>query len=226
MRHFDLVRVALLSAVLPVVACHHESPPERVTTLEVAPHLDLALPPAPKVAPETPPVVAEEETPPDDLVARARALLEGNDTEGALVLAKQAVLETPDRWTAWNTLGRAQLRHGQNDAALDSFEQAVETGPGSAWAHNNFGLTLINDARYEEAVAQLEQATKLAPSNGIMWNNLGVAYEHVDRVEDARGAYRQAMYLEHDGGAKNFVRIEGVHSHTAKIDVPVEDPGL
>jgi len=58
-----------------------------------------------------------------------------------------------------------------------------------------------------------------------MWNNLGVAYEHVDRVEEARGAYRQAMGLSHRPATKNYVRIEGVHSHTAKIDTPVEPEG-
>ena len=175
MRHFKLVKAALLSAVLPIGACHHDAPPTaRVTTVAEAPvveaRVDLASPVAEKPPAEADPVVAEvvEVPPPDDLVQQARAALDGNDVERAYALAKKAVIDTPERWTAWNTLGRVQLRKGQNDAALDSFEQAVETDPSSAWAHNNFGLTLLYDERYAEAVEQFEEATKIAPSNGLM----------------------------------------------------------
>jgi Flp pilus assembly protein TadD len=230
MRHFKLVKAALFfSAVLPVAGCD-DPPTARVPTVEAAPlvaaRVDLGLHAAERPVTVLDPVaVAEVDAPPDDLVQQARVALEGNDVEGAYVLAKKAVLETPERWSAWNTLGRVQLRKGQNGAALDSFEEAVESNPSSAWARNNFGLTLLYDERYAEAVDQFEEATKLAPSNGLMWNNLGVAYEHVDRVEDARRAYRQAMGLDHKAATRNYVRIEGVRSHTAKIDTPVEPEG-
>ena len=60
--------------------------------------------------------------------------------------------------SAWNTLGRAQLKAGQRKDAIASFEKAVELNPKSTWAQNNLGLALIYDGKYEDAVVTLAAA--------------------------------------------------------------------
>jgi Flp pilus assembly protein TadD len=240
MRTFGFVLRSFVGATtLAVVACNHPAPPSPPTVLAarvVERHVDLGMPPsAPVVATvETaPPSAVEEQVDPspNELVKQARAALDDGDLDRAFALAKQAVLATPSRSAAWNTLGRVQLRRGEPDAALSSFEQAVDTNPSSAWARNNHGLALLYAERYDEAVEELQEATDLAPETGLMWNNLGMAYEHIDRVEEARSAYKHAMNLEHKGAAQNFVRLEGVRSlrHTAQADtedLPMVDHGL
>jgi tetratricopeptide (TPR) repeat protein len=237
--HFILLSFVGAAALTTAVGCHRPatatarvSTPPLTSSVSVRPDMGMRPPvaAAPPVVETAPPAkIAEEVEPsPNELVKGARAALDDGDLDEALRLAQKAVVETPGRSAAWNTLGRVQLRRGQRDAALDSFEQAVETNPSNAWARNNHGLALLYAERYEEAIDELEQATDLSPSVGLMWNNLGMAYERAERLDEARSAYRRAISLDHRGAAQNFVRIEGVKSlgHTAQVDAPHLDDHL
>ena len=161
---------------------------------------------------------------PSEALAGARKLLAAGKGEGALRLAKVAVLRTPKRSGAWNVLGRAQLVLGKRNDAIASFEKAVELNPQSSYAHNNLGLALIYDKRYEEAVDSLEQAVELEPVEAYMWNNLGMAYEQLDRLDDARDAYDKAVAMESDRAEASLSRLKGVKTviRTAKADTPMK----
>ena len=160
---------------------------------------------------------------PSEALAGARKLLAAGNGEGALRLAKIAVLRTPKRSGAWNVLGRAQLVVGKRSDALASFERAVELNPESSYARNNLGLALIYDKHYQAAVDSLEQAVELEPVEAYMWNNLGMAYEQLDRLDDARNAYDKAVAMESDIADGNLSRLKGVKSiMTAKVDAPLK----
>ena len=164
---------------------------------------------------------------PSEALAGARKLLAGGNGEGALKLAKVAVLRTPKRSIAWNVLGRAQLILGNRKDAIASFEKAVELNPKSSYARNNLGLALIYDQRFEEAVDSLEQAVELEPVEAYMWNNLGMAYEQLDRLDDARDAYDKAVAMDSERASASLTRLKGVKSviQTAKADGPkMESP--
>jgi Flp pilus assembly protein TadD len=165
-----------------------------------------------------------QEIEPSEALAGARKLLAAGKGEGALKLAKIAVLRTPKRSSAWNVLGRAQLVLGKRTDAIASFEKAVELNPQNSYARNNLGLALIYDKRYEEAVNSLEQAVELDPVDAYMWNNLGMAYEQLDRLDDARDAYDKAVAMDSDRASASLSRLEGVKSviRTAKGDAPTE----
>ena len=165
----------------------------------------------------------DQEIEPSQALAGARKLLAAGNGEGALRLAKVAVLRSPKRSGAWNVLGRAQLVLGKRKDAIASFEQAVELNPQSPYARNNLGLALIYDKRYEQAVDSLEQAVELEPVEGYMWNNLGMAYEQLDRLDDARDAYDKAVAMESDRASASLSRLKGVKSviRTAKVDPPL-----
>jgi len=165
----------------------------------------------------------DEKIEPSQALAGARKLLADGKGEGALKLAKVAVLRTPKRASAWNGLGRAQLVVGQRKDAIASFEKAVELNPESSYARNNLGLALIYDKRYEEAIDSLEQAVELEPVEAYMWNNLGMAYEQLDRLDDARDAYDKAVAMDSDHASASLTRLKGVKSvtRTAKADAPL-----
>jgi tetratricopeptide (TPR) repeat protein len=235
-------RITRLSMALTVAAglaaCNDLSPsPHEVATPPAA-----APPRPPEVPPPrlTPPPTTDEpkSTPtaangddddddqkvePSEALAGARKLLGAGRGEGALRMAKVAVLRTPKRSSAWNVFGRAQLVLGKRKDAIASFEKAVELNPQSSFARNNLGLALIYDKRYEEAVDSLEQAVELEPVEGYMWNNLGMAYEQLDRLADARDAYEKAVAMDSDRASASLSRLEGVKSviRTAKVDAPL-----
>jgi len=165
----------------------------------------------------------DQEIEPSQALAGARKLLAAGNGEGALRLAKVAVLRTPKRSIAWNVLGRAQLVTGKRKDAIASFEKAIDLNPHSSYARNNLGLALIYDGRYEQAVDSLEQAVELEPVEGYMWNNLGMAYEQLDRLDDARDAYDKAVAMESDRAVASLSRLKGVKSviRTAKVDLPL-----
>jgi tetratricopeptide (TPR) repeat protein len=209
----------------PIVA---EPPrPSEAPVATPTPTPDLATSDQPKLHPTTAVKDDEEddeqEIEPSQALAGARKLLAAGKGEGALRLAKVAVLRSPKRSIAWNVLGRAQLVLGKRKDAIASFEKAVELNPRSSYARNNLGLALIYDKRCEEAVDSLEQAVELEPVEGYMWNNLGMAYEQLDRLEEARDAYDKAVAMDSDRASASLSRLEGVKSviRTAKVDAPL-----
>ncbi len=226
-----------------VAGCEEETPPPRAISVNARPvatptvtEPDLGVPPevkptAPvaKVEPKPTPKVDDdfdEATSTDVIIEDARKALEANELNRALKLAKIAVQRSPGRSSAWNTLGRAQLRVGQRKSAVTSFEKAADLNPSSSWALNNLGLALIYEGRYEDAVDALEEATNMESVEPYMWNNLGMAYEHLDRLDEARDAYKQAKAMDHSGATENLARLQGVKSvfKTAKVDTKKKTP--
>ncbi len=194
-------------------------PPSEVLAPPVAPP---APPPTVDDKPKSQPVVAEDADDGDadddqsidqsEALTRARKRLAAGNGEGALRLAKIAVLRTPKRSSAWNVLGRAQLVLGKRKDAIASFEKAVELNPESSYARNNLGLALLYEKRYEEAADSLEQAVELEPVEAYMWNNLGMAYEQLDRLDDAREAYEKAVAMDSERATASLTRLKGVTS--------------
>ena len=235
--HFILRAFAGAIAVTTLVACEEETPIKRPTPTVSAPaqpkpeeRVAMPMPTPIAVKPVAPPTVAatdkaDDSDEPDDIVGQARAALGKGELDRALKLARLATKRTPQRSSAWNTLGRVQLKRGQRQEAIASFQEAVERNPSSSYAQNNLGLALIYDGQFDEAVGALEEATQLSPVEGYMWNNLGMAYEHLDRLEEARDAYRTAMQLDVPRAQENFARLQGVKSvRTAKADVTPTAP--
>jgi tetratricopeptide (TPR) repeat protein len=241
---FNTNRITRLSLALVIAAgiaaCEDLAPPSKVAPStvvqaprEVPPPVATTTPPPVPVANDQTkpqPTVAKEEDDdgdekiePSEALAGARKLLGERDGQGALRLAKVAVLRTPKRSGAWNVLGRAQLLLGKRKDAIASFEKAVELNPESSYARNNLGLALIYEKRFEEAADSLEQAVELEPVEGYMWNNLGMAYEQLDRLEDARDAYDKAVAMDSDRATASLTRLKGVKSviRTAKVDAPL-----
>jgi Tfp pilus assembly protein PilF len=247
----NTLRITRLSMALTVAAglaaCNDlsPSPREAATPIAAAPPRPSEVPPPTVAAPvltPTPPSTTDEQPrlhpttavkdddaddeqtiEPSEALAGARKLLAAGNGEGALRMAKVAVLRTPKRSSAWNVFGRAQLVLGKRKDAIASFEKAVELNPQSSYARNNLGLALIYNKRYDEAVDSLEQAVELEPVEGYMWNNLGMAYEQLDRLDDARDAYEKAVAMESDRAGASLSRLEGVKSviRTAKVDAPL-----
>ncbi len=237
---FRFTRLSLaLAFASGIAACNDLTPPPPKVTAPIA-----SEPPRPSELPQPPPVTAtptpapvtdehptvaksddddDEKIDPSQALAGARKLLADGNGEGALRLAKVAVLRTPKRSGAWNVLGRAQLKLGQRKDAIASFEKAVELNPESSYARNNLGLALIYDKQYEQAVDSLEQAVELEPVEGYMWNNLGMAYEQLDRLDDARDAYDKAISMDNDRASASLTRLKGVKTviRTAKADAPM-----
>ncbi len=241
--HFVLRAFAGAVAVTTLVACEEETPVKRPTPTVSAPAQPkpeerVAMPvppPAPIVVkPVAPPTVAatdkgapdkDDSGEPEDLVSAARAALGKGELDRALKLARLATKRNAQRSSAWNTLGRVQLKRGLRKEAIASFQEAVERNPSSSYAQNNLGLALIYDGQFDEAVGPLEEATQLSPVEGYMWNNLGMAYEHLDRLEEARDAYQTAMQLAVPRAKENFARLQGVKSvRTASADVTPTAP--
>ena len=211
----------------PVVSADPPKPSELPPPPTVA-----ILPPKPNVEAdagnEKRSVATEDDTQePIDALTGARKRLTDGDTDGALKLAKVAVLRTPKRSSAWNTLGRVQLQMGKRKDAIGSFEKAVELNPHSSYAQNNLGLALIYEKRFDQAVDALEQAVELEPVEAYMWNNLGMAYEQLDRLEEARDAYGKAVEMESDHARDSLARLKGVQSviRTARAETGSDTKG-
>jgi Tfp pilus assembly protein PilF len=237
MRKLNLILKGLLggAAATTLIACEEIDPPKPVNKPAVTQSAPVEKvvtpPPAPVVQPEPakPEPVAKVEENVDDvkprkIVDEARDAITAGELQRGLKLAKAAVQKAPNRSSAWNTLGRAQLKLGARKQAIESFRKAVELNPTSSYAENNLGLALIYEGKFDEAVDALEEAVELEPVEGFMWNNLGMAYEHLDRLEEARDAYQRAAEAKAPNAAKNLARLTGVKTiRTARNDTVKSD---
>src|SRR3954464_2051119 len=138
----NTLRITRLSMALTVAAglaaCNDLSPSPRqvAAPIAAAPPRPSEVPPPPVATTPTPPSATEEQPKPlptaakdddddddqtiepSEALAGARRRSAAGNGEGALRMAKVAVLRSPKRSIAWNVLGRAQLVLGKRKEAI------------------------------------------------------------------------------------------------------------
>ncbi len=124
---------------------------------------------------------------------RGRALLDGNDLNGAIAELSQAASANPKLSEASTLLGVAYWRKGLRDLAERSFENAVRLNKDDAQNLNNLGFLLYENQDYEKATKYLKRAAKLSPNDPRIWNNLGLAQSERGKFDDAYESFARAQ---------------------------------
>jgi tetratricopeptide (TPR) repeat protein len=132
---------------------------------------------------------------PQPLLQEARLLVAKHDDEGAIEVAREALIRDDDSAEAWQLIGRAQLHKGDLQPAIDSFVKVLEIDPSHGYAMNNLGLAYLRSNQNQKAVEILTQAAEFLPQVAYVQNNLGVALERVGQVGEAKLAYARATSL-------------------------------
>ena len=103
---------------------------------------------------------------------RAKMLIDGGETDSALVLLEEFVSHTPDNYSAYQALTEIYFGMEEFEKAALSSEKAIEFNPTDFVAHQQLGsvyLSLGNQTRQDSyrqlAIEQWEIALKLFPNN-------------------------------------------------------------
>jgi tetratricopeptide (TPR) repeat protein len=153
-------------------------------TFEFAP----SVPPAPPGATSNPTELA---------VARAAALFESLDPEGAAATLEPALAADPTSAAGWILMARVRLALDQPAAALDAAGNATRLAPDDArpLALASRALTLLG--RHEEAVTMAYRAVIVEPRNPLWHDRVAWALLAADRqLADAEQAARTAIGLD------------------------------
>lgn len=130
----------------------------------------------------------------ETILVLADALVEADDTAGALEAVRRLVELDPKSSFSHNYAGLVAARAGDEEAARASFSRAVALDPDLVDAHVNLGVVEWEQRNLEAALLQFREASRLDPFNRDLVCNLGPVYGQIDDFEAAVQLYRG--YLE------------------------------
>ena len=141
---------------------------------------------APKVAPPSRPLSAEERG--DIMMARKmyREAIEAFESDSQ----KSAVL--------YNKIGIAYHQLQQLENAKRSYERALKMKRDYAEAMNNIGTVYYARKSYRRAISYYQKALRITPESASIYSNLGTALFARKKYEDATEAYQKALALDPD----------------------------
>lgn len=128
--------------------------------------------------------------------ARAKALLRGGDSRGALGELNAALALAGDRASVHVGLGAVYARTGELERAATHLRRAVALAPSSSTAWNDLGVVLGRLGRPDDALGAHRTAVRVGPRDAAAHSNLGVSLANAGRLDDARAELRRALVLD------------------------------
>ncbi len=97
--------------------------------------------------------------------ARAVALHQSGDVEGAVAAYEESLRLGADTPALHSNLGAAYARLGRLDAAIEQYQRALKADAGNVAIRRNLALAFYKAGRLTEAVAELEAILRAQPGN-------------------------------------------------------------
>jgi tetratricopeptide (TPR) repeat protein len=122
----------------------------------------------------------------------------------AVDAAERETAAAPADASAWERLGRLQLRAFDRDGARSALERARELGPSE---QGLLDLALVADLAGDVGaeVSACEQATVLAPESPAAWARYAHALARTDRLSDCLAACERALELGDDPEVRDLL---------------------
>jgi tetratricopeptide (TPR) repeat protein len=135
--------------------------------------------------------------------------------------AARATERAPTDASAWERLGRLQLRIGDRSRAIEALERARELGPSvEGLLDLALAYTLAGDVGGE--VSASEAATRIDPESSEAWSRYAHALARTDRLAECERACVRALALRHDPEVEQL--LERVRA-AAPRELNGHDPG-
>jgi len=131
-------------------------------------------------------------------------LLQQQEMDAALTLARSLTERYPKRGFGWKALGACLPLSA--DEAITALQTAVRLMPRDAEAHVNLGLTLARMKRFDEAESHLHAALKIDPEYSAAHYRLAVNYELKGQFDKAEASLRRGIALRKKCVAGDYER--------------------
>ena len=119
-------------------------------------------------------------------------LLEGGDSDRALVMARELVQIAPENPDALDALARAQFAAGQQTSAIATYRQLARFYPQSPVIQHRLGRALAATENYADARIALDSALAQDPSMQAAWRDR-IEIERIENGVDAALALAQTV---------------------------------
>jgi tetratricopeptide (TPR) repeat protein len=131
--------------------------------------------------------------PPEQILARAEALLEAGQPEQALQESAELRAKLPTDLRVIVLEAKIYQRQKKFDQAIARFEQAVTLQPSNVLFHQRLAVLYSTQKKYPQAETALRKALKMEPLNAPMHNMLGLLYLEQKRYPEAEQALLEAI---------------------------------
>lgn len=122
---------------------------------------------------------------PAALMLHARVLAERGQTQAAVDMLHQGLIEHPGDTRMRLLLARLLISIGDLDAASSQFSTLIEQNPGDTDLLLSLALVHLENDQFEETARLLEQLLETAPRNDTALHHLGIAYRELGRDDAA-----------------------------------------
>ena len=140
----------------------------------------------------------------EDLLTKARALLDQERFKDALKITKEAIELAPENVQAWLLKGNILGELKKYEAALKSYDRAIEVNPRYEMSWIRKGHVLEKLERYEEALQSYDRAIEVNPKDHWGWIGKGDVLETLKRYEEALQSYDRAIEVNPEEGISWF----------------------
>lgn len=127
---------------------------------------------------------------------RAEARLRAMDFDGAVELARDAVVRAPESTRARRLLASALFPKGETREAADLLARVLEDVPDDLRTRLDLAVCLQGLGRLDDATRHFEVAVEMSPGSLEALSRLGNAYANGGRLDDARRTFESLLAIE------------------------------
>lgn len=124
---------------------------------------------------------------------RAAEALVKNQLDDAYAWAREAIRQSSEFMSAYNTLGVVYLRHGNPAHAEQVFAHVLEREPDNTRAMSNMVLVMQQQGRVAEATALQQKLSRIDPHPPFHFFNLGMAAMQREDFRTARDLFAKEV---------------------------------
>jgi len=129
--------------------------------------------------------------------------------KNAVVAAKRAIEEAPDKPNYRNTLAVAySYMEDRDNEVLTLHEEEQHMSRATSFDWYNLGNAYSNAGRYLEALKAYDQSLHMAPNYGPAWNNRGIVEAASGQTAKALADYQHASQLGEPKGTENYNSLQ------------------
>jgi tetratricopeptide (TPR) repeat protein len=128
----------------------------------------------------------------------ATAKVQQGDFEGAIIILKKMIEDTPEDANAYYLLGISYLKKGMLPEAAEAFTRTMELVPKFAGAYHHLGLVSKEQKELERAIQYYEKALELEPKRVDSLYNIGLILFELNRIPEASSYFERALEINPD----------------------------
>lgn len=130
------------------------------------------------------------------LINLAKAYLNSENFEPAIVYLNKALTMNPRSYKAYNNRGVFYRLKGSYDLALKDYNQAIALDPSFNLTYGNRGILFQKIGRDDLALQDFNKALALNPNNAEVYNDLGLLYKKIQQNDLMVENYNKSIEMD------------------------------